>query len=637
MGFTKEVALGIKRAIKCDRVGVLVEGLFLVSCTNDLLEETQKQTPEPSQKKADKVADAINFINDVFVEDTIESVAPVAKPKPKAYAVVSAIKNVPNPPVLYYSPDKFDVKNPNPGLVTYLQEFIANSIRYGDMAPEDPEDEDGDGFRDDGSGRVATIVLQSLTKEDVTIENCEFEITKAAAETFTFNPLKRKFVKGGGTFTSQQILAQVTGGDKNNYTIKSIDNFAPSGLATPNGKTINYSKPGAFTARIILQHPTKSDATIPNASFYVPVTWDKTFGGADEDESYAITQTKDDGYVVAGYSKSAGGSGAEDFWIVKLDQFGEKVWEKKFGGSKKDIAHSIIETSDGKYVVAGETKSKKATNGGGTEFWVMKLNTDGSKIWDVAYGKKYTDQAYSIVETSDGGFAVAGSVRQSTAQKLDFWILKLNSTGGKTWEKNYGGTEDDIAYSIVQTTDGGFAVAGSTKSGSSGKEDFWVMKLASDGTKTWEKKFGGSDSDVPTNIIQTSDGGYAIAGETKSKGAGNYDFWILKLTSSGTKTWEKTFGGSDDDRKASIVQTTDGGYAVAGHKKNKGNYDAWLLKINSTGTKTWDKTFVESGSDRVYSLIKTKYGGYAFTGSTNSKGAGNFDFWVVKVDKDGDL
>ena len=494
-----------------------------------------------------------------------------------------------------------------------------------------------------GVGRfTATLILKHSTKADATIAKCWFEISKSTPESLKFTELKKKFSTGGGSFTTAEILGAVVG-TKNDYEIKSIRNLTPNNLAIVAGVapnlTINFSNSGAFTAEIILQHPTKSDATISNASFYMPITWDKTFGGTDTEEINAITKTNDEGFVVVGYTEDATGAGKEDFWVMKINKFGSLVWEKTYGGSKKDIAYAVIENTDGDYVVAGETKSYKATGGRYSEFWVMKLNkADGTQVWAYPFGKKSVDIAYDVIQTNDGGYAVVGSSNDKTT-KENFWILKLTSDGTKSWEATYGGNAEDFAHSIVQNSDGTYVVAGKTKSSGNGKEDIWVIKIAADGqTQRWKKTFGGNENDNALAIIKTTDGGYAISGETMSKGSGQHDFWILKINSTGTKTWEKTFGGVQYDRNQSMIQTADGGYAVVGNTNSgRANFDAWLLKLDSSGNKSWEKFFTGNKSERIYGIVQTKYGGYTLAGATNTKGNGNYDGWVLKVDKNGDL
>ena len=390
-------------------------------------------------------------------------------------------------------------------------------------------------------------------------------------------------------------------------------------------------QPQEITLQITHRKTTRSTVTLKKGS----PTWERTYGGSDEDVAESIVATSDGGYAVAGYTKSKG-AGSYDIWLLKLDSSGAVVWERTYGGSDWDDAKSIVATSDGGYAVAGYTESKGA---GFEDIWLLKLDSSGAVVWERTYGVSNHDKAYSIVATSDGGYAVAGSTNSKGAGSKDIWLLKLDSSGAVLWERTYGVSNHDKAYSIVATSDGGYAVAGSTNSKGAGSVDIWLLKLDSSGDVVWERTYGGSAWDDAESIVATSDGGYAVAGYTYSKGAGGEDIWLLKLDSSGAVVWERTYGGSDSDVAYSIVATSDGGYAVAGYTKSKGagSFDIWLLKLDSSGAVLWERTYGGSAWDEAYSIVATSDGGYAVAGYTESKGAGSFDIWLLKLDKEGKL
>jgi uncharacterized delta-60 repeat protein len=414
------------------------------------------------------------------------------------------------------------------------------------------------------------------------------------------------------------------------------------------------------------------------------LTFNKTYGGSDDDYANSIQQTSDGGYIIVGSTRSSdgdisdGNNGNSDFWILKLNSDGTKVWDKTYGGSANDRAISIQQTSDGGYLVAGYTNSSDGDitdgNNGSDDFWILKLNSDGTKVWDKTYGGSANDQAYSIQLTSDGGFIVAGYTNSSDDDITDgnngysdFWILKLNSDGTKVWDKTYGGSGSDRALSIQLTSDGGFIIAGSTGAPGGdvteafGGGDFWILKLNSAGIKEWDKTYGGSLIDIANSIQLTSDGGYLVAGYTYSSDGnstdgnnGKNDIWILKLNSDGTKVWDKTYGGSDDDFANSIQLTSDGGYLVAGYTSssnwymtggNNGAYDFWILILNNDGTKDWDKPdklYGGSSFDVANSMQLTSDGGFIIAGYTTSSDGditdgnnGMNDIWILKLNKDG--
>jgi hypothetical protein len=371
------------------------------------------------------------------------------------------------------------------------------------------------------------------------------------------------------------------------------------------------------------------------------LTWDRTYGGGGDDWATSLIQTTDGGYTVAGYTLSKG-AGGEDFWVIKLDKQGNQVWDKTYGGGGDDWATSLIQTTYGVYAVAGYTLSKGA---GGADFWVIELYYDqGKEVWDKTYGGSGDDWATSLIQItrgwpSDSGYAVAGFTYSKGAGGADFWVIKLDVQGKEVWDKTYGGGGDDKATSLIQTTDGGYAVAGYTLSKGAGGEDFWVIKLDKQGNQVWDKTYGGGGDDWATSLIQTTDGGYAVTGYTESKGSGGKDFWVIKLDVQGKEVWDKTYGGGGDDWATSLIQTTDGGYAVTGYTESKGSggKDFWVIKLDGQGKEVWDRTYGGGGDDLAWSLIQTTDGGYAVTGYTESKGSGGKDLWVIKLDEQGNL
>jgi len=257
------------------------------------------------------------------------------------------------------------------------------------------------------------------------------------------------------------------------------------------------------------------------------------------------------------------------------------TWERTYGGSGYDAAYSLIQTTDGGYGIAGSTSSKGA---GSTDVWIIKLDIEGNILWDKTYGGDGEEYAEALIQTADGGYGIAGSTSSKGAGR-DVWIIKLDIEGNILWDKTYGGDDKEYAYSLIQTIDGGYTVAGSTGYKGAGGVDIWILKLDSHGNLLWDKTYGGSGSDRAFSIIQTADGGYAVAGVTESKGAGAEDFWVIKLDKQGNKIWDRTYGGSKEDWAFSLIQTTDGGYAVAGYTESKGagKEDFWVIKLDEQG------------------------------------------------------
>jgi hypothetical protein len=360
-----------------------------------------------------------------------------------------------------------------------------------------------------------------------------------------------------------------------------------------------------------------------------PTQWNKTYGGANGDRAFSVVQTGDGGYVLAGETQSFGAGGA-DCWLVRTDSAGNMLWNKTYGGASFDAAFSVVQTSDGGYVLAGDTQSFGA---GYSDFYLVKTDSAGNMLWNKTYGGTGDDGALSVVQTSDGGYVVAGFTYSFGAGDSDCWLVRTDSAGNMLWNKTYGGTGDDGALSVVQTSDGGYAMAGWTYDFESKSDDCWLVKTDSAGNMLWNRKYGGVKSDVAFSVFQTSDGRYVIAGYTESFGAGYRDFYLVKTDSYGYSSWERTYGGTGDDEAFSFVQTSDGGYAMAGDTRSfgAGEWDFWLVRTDSAGNMIWNKTYGGAGWDLAFSVIQTSDGGYAMAGATYSFGAGIDDFWLVKV------
>jgi len=370
------------------------------------------------------------------------------------------------------------------------------------------------------------------------------------------------------------------------------------------------------------------------SAFKVYPGWFKHYGGGNSELGKSIQQTSDGGYIVAGYTNSYT-HGSYDFAIYKLNSDGSKVWFKHYGGINYDTAYSIQQTSDGGYIVAGDTFSYSYGN---RDFAIYRLNSSGGKIWFKHYGGTQEDIAYSIQQTSDGGYIVAGWTDSYTYGGYDFAIYKLNSDGSKVWFKHYGGAQNDRGFSIQQTSDGGYIVAGDTSSYTYGNKDSAIYKLDSNGNKVWFKHYGGTNYDGVSAIQQTSDGGYITFGTTESYTYGSGDAAIYKLNSDGSKVWFKHYGGTSDDQANFIKQTSDGGYIVAGQTNSYtyGNSDIAIYKLNSSGNKIWFKHYGGSSTDSGHSIQQTSDGGYIVAGYTESYTFGNGDFAIYKLDSDGD-
>ena len=358
------------------------------------------------------------------------------------------------------------------------------------------------------------------------------------------------------------------------------------------------------------------------------IQWQKCLGGSNNDVGWYVEQTKDNGYVVIGYTNSndaeiSGNHGSWDYWVAKLDDTGRIQWQKCLGGDTVDIPRCIQQTTDSGYIITGGTLS---TNGdvtaghGGGDCWVIKLSKTGSLQWQQTYGGSSGDAGIAIKQTIDGGYILACSSSSADGDVAankgnnDVWILKLSATGAISWKKNYGGSGNDYADDIQQTADSGYIVACSSNStdsdvtGNHGDFDYWLMKLSQTGSIQWQRSYGGSNADFANAVQQTKEGGYIVAGVTFSNDSdvtgfkGTSDMWVVKVSGTGNLQWQNAMGGSSYDGAAAIQQTFDSGYIVVGYTSSadsdvtgyRGATDYWVVKLGDTVHAHTDTTHTDT-------------------------------------------
>jgi hypothetical protein len=401
------------------------------------------------------------------------------------------------------------------------------------------------------------------------------------------------------------------------------------------------------------------------------IQWQKCLGGDETDYVSCVQQTQDHGYIIAGHTLSDNGDvdgnkGIFDFWVVKLDNSGAIHWKKGLGGGHDDYVFAIRQTLDKGYVVAGLTFSTDGditNNQGEKDAWVIKLDSIGNLEWQKTLGGSGVDEARSMELTSDGGIILAGSSNSLDGDVsdnlggLDFWVVKLTDEGLLEWQKSLGGSSDDVALSIKQCVDGGYIVVGETfsndldVSGNHGNLDYWVAKIDATGGIEWQNTLGGIGLDVASDVVETSDG-FVVCGYSGSYNTGNVsghhgslDYWIVKLSKEGDLIWQKCFGGTNYDYGRKIIQNSDGDLIVIGEVKSKngdvvGNIGVqmiWVLKLDQAGELIWKKILGGTEGEGSGDIQHTSDSGYilgGYTWSNNGDVTGNHgrsDYWVVKL------
>ena len=359
----------------------------------------------------------------------------------------------------------------------------------------------------------------------------------------------------------------------------------------------------------------------------------RTFGGPGDDGAYSMSLAVDSGFAIAGYTTSFGAGGA-DILVIKASSQGVLQWARTFGGAGDDWAYSVVGTSDGGLAIAGYTTSFGA---GGTDFLIIKISSQGVLQWARTFGGTDDDRAYSVIGTSDGGLAIAGYTTSFGAGGTDFLVVKLSSSGTLDWARTFGGSEYDWASCLTQTYDGGFAVAGYTASFGDGGADFLVVKLSSPGSLDWARTFGGVDDEWAYSIAETPAGDLALAGYTSSFSVGPSDALVFIINSSGDLQWARTVGGAASDYFSQVVVCPDGGLAFAGYTSSFGAGwgDILAFKVNSSGAFLWARTFGSTDEDQPCSIVQIPQGNIVLAGKTMSFGAGSWDCFLLEMDTGG--
>lgn len=361
--------------------------------------------------------------------------------------------------------------------------------------------------------------------------------------------------------------------------------------------------------------------------------WTKTYGGISADGAKAVYPSGDGGYIVVGYTFSSG-SGFSDMYVVSVDEHGDIIWSNTYGGSGFDYGYGTCSTDDG-YILVGYSTS--FSTGSSKDVYVVKIDHEGNELWSKTYGGNGLDVGMSICPVHDG-YMVCGYTESFGEGENDIYVLKINEDGNVVWGKQYGGSGAELGYKIKEISDGNFIIVGASGSDRA-NYDCVLFKIDGDGNIIWEKYYGapGGDGgyDRGHNVIETSDGGFLILGETNYGDALN--MLVVKTDSTGEEEWVQIYGDSLHDHGSDIVETSDGNYVLCGRfdTTEKGKNDIGLIKIDCNGQELWRKVFSMQGSEWATALLETLDGGLILTGHTDSLGMGNYDMFIMKTDSEG--
>jgi hypothetical protein len=322
-----------------------------------------------------------------------------------------------------------------------------------------------------------------------------------------------------------------------NERVYFIYGFVPGSTAIPGcpGDSAGINSPrilGFSEARTILFQAVEiANCMVSNLVEYTfaPGSFERTYGGSGDDIGSSVQQTTDGDYIVAGSTYSFG-TGSSDVYLIKTDPSGDTLWTRTYGGSDIDYGYSVLQTTDGDYIVAGETQSFGAGPG---DVYLIKTDPSGDTLWTRTYGGNGHDWGQSVQQTTDGGYIVSGQTNSFGPGQADVYLIKTDAVGDTLWTRTYGGSGRDYGSSVQQTTDGGYIVAGGTYSFGTGGKDVYLIKTDPSGDTLWTRTYGGSGDDIGSSVQQTTDGGYIVAGRTDSFGAGGYDVYLIKTDPDG--------------------------------------------------------------------------------------------------------
>lgn len=353
--------------------------------------------------------------------------------------------------------------------------------------------------------------------------------------------------------------------------------------------------------------------------------WNRTYGGKYGDGAWCLQETGDGGYILVG-NTAIRGEGS-DLWLIRTDPEGNSLWSRILGGSGDDVGYFVRETEDGGHIVVGST----ASFGMGEErLWLIRMDGNGSLIWDETFGgfvHSSGDGGWSVDETDDGGFIATGYTQSKGNGRKDLWLIRTDSKGDLLWEKSYGGADDDVGLSVLQSRDGGFIVAGRTASLGKKGDDIWLLKTDNLGVMTWNATYGGDKDDTAFQVVELAEG-YALVGRSES-GLERERIILFRLDHLGRKIWERSYLGSSG---TSLQQTMDGGFIIGGRiDREESGRDGLIIKTNSAGEEVSRLILGGIRDDICSYVIVNRKGDYILAGITSSYGSGAEDVWLVKV------
>ena len=369
---------------------------------------------------------------------------------------------------------------------------------------------------------------------------------------------------------------------------------------------------------------------------FAQITFERSYGGQFYDTGEDVVETPDHNYLVFGTTRSVSND-TTDAYLLRLDENGDTLWTKAYGGKLWDSGIAIVPASDGGYVLGIATNSINPEN---YDVHLVKIQDNGDTLWTRTYGGSATDYVHSMQSTSDDGYIVLAHTLSYGKGSLDFYLLKLDENGDTLWTRTYGDTGSDWGGFVQQTSDDGYIMTGDTYSFGDPNGDIYLIKTNISGDTLWTRTYGGADYDRAYHVLQTTDGGFMVSGITQSLGAADYNGYLIRTNTSGDTLWTKVIGGMQTSSLYWCEQISDGNYVAAGSIRGIGveTVDAYIIKFDDDGNILWTRNFGGAEHDMASCVKETKDGGLIIVGRTKSFAVGqDDDVYIIKTNNAGNF
>ena len=358
------------------------------------------------------------------------------------------------------------------------------------------------------------------------------------------------------------------------------------------------------------------------------IEWSKSYGGSDIDEGWFVLATEDGGCAALGNTDSFSNS-SSNIWMIKVDESGNELWNKSYGGTGWKQGKAIIETNNNGYAIVGSTLSY-SLDGSNSDVWFIRVDESGKELWNKSYGGNGWDEGKSIINTSENGFMIVGSTNSFGAKGSDKWLIRVDESGNELWNKSYGGNGWDEGRFIDKGNNGSYIISGTTESFGEGKNDIWLIKIDSFGNEIWNKTFGCLNNDLSNQVMRIKDG-YVLVGHTELGSQNEWGGIVIKTDENGDKIWETTVS-QNVSAGISSIETDENGYIAIGYRGQYGNeQDLFILKIDENGKILWKNSIGGDYCDAGVWIDKISENSYFITGYQDTLGKGVNDLWLLKV------